>query len=50
MKASIAKNETDAGNEEHQDKNRKIYKIIFSFDRKSCDQLVGSPCILLIHP
>ena len=38
------------GNEECQDRNRRIYKTIFSFNRKSYDRLVGSPCILLIHP
>ena len=29
--------------EERQDKDRRIYEIIFSFNGKSCDQLVGSP-------
>ena len=37
-------------NEERQDKDRRIYEIIFSFSGDSCDQLVGSPCVLLNHP
>ena len=34
-------------NEERQDKDRRIYEIIFSFNGKSCDQLVGSPCVFV---
>ena len=36
--------------EEHQDKDRRIYEIMFSFNGKSCDELVGSPCILFNYP